>query len=77
MNLLYLSPQEFKKKQLLMLFTITLILSFLVAVNFLLLFFSCNKTTRRTNIKQKQPKIIIKPETTTQQAVSQLAPTGS
>ena len=60
-----------------MLLTITLILSFLVAVNFLLLFFSCNKPTRRTDTVQKQTTIIIKPETTTQQAVSQLAPTGS
>lgn len=60
-----------------MLLTITLILSFLVAVNFLLLFFSCNKTTRRTDSVQKQTTIIIKPETTNQQAVSQLAPTGS
>lgn len=60
-----------------MLLTITLILSFLVAVNFLLLIFSCNKTTKRVEVKETKPTLIIKTTTTSQQASSQLAPTGS
>ncbi len=39
-----------------MILTITLILSFLVAVNFLLLIFSCNKTSKNTIVKK--PRII-------------------
>ena len=39
-----------------MILTITLILSFLVAVNFLLLIFSCNKTTKK--VENKKPRII-------------------
>ena len=60
-----------------MLLTITIIISSLVALNFLLLFFSCNKTSRRTDTVQNTPTIIIKPEITKQQVSTQLAPTGS
>ena len=59
-----------------MLLTITLILSFLVVVNFLLLIFSCNKTTKRTEIKEIKPTRIIT-TTANQQTSCQLAPTGS
>ena len=61
-----------------MLLTITLILSFLVAVNFLLLIFSCNKSTKKVN--NKKPQIIRneKPTlVTTQLQTAQLASTGS
>lgn len=60
-----------------MLLTITLTLSFLVLVNFLLLIFSCNKTTKRSEIRQSKPTLIIKNNPTKQEAPSQLAPTGS
>lgn len=56
-------------------FIIFTILSFLIGVNFLLLMFSCNKTT-----KKEMPKVkgkIIKTEPTIQYTSSQLAPTGS
>lgn len=60
-----------------MIMTITLILSFLVIINFLLLLFSCNKTTKKSTIER--PKIIKqKTEVATKQlAHNQLAPTGS
>jgi hypothetical protein len=61
-----------------MLITITLILSFLVAFNFILLIFSCNKTTKK--IQNKEPRIIRnqKPTiATTQLQTHQLAATGS
>lgn len=57
-----------------MIWTITLTLTTLVAVNFLLLVFSCNKTTRRE--PARQPRILRK-EPTKQSALTQLAPTGS
>lgn len=63
---------------------ITLTLSFLVAINFLLLIFSCNKTTKKT---VNENPVILKttertqtPEAsvpTKQIARTQLAPTGS
>ena len=59
-----------------MLLTITLILSFLVCVNFVLLIFSCNKTTKRAEVKEIKPTRVIN-TTTTQQPSTQLAPTGS
>lgn len=59
-----------------MLLTIPIILSLLVIVNFLLLFFSCNKTTKRTEIKENKPTIVIN-NTTKQPVSNQLAPTGS
>ncbi|MFT5847539.1 hypothetical protein [Psychroserpens sp.] len=61
-----------------MMITITLILSSLVALNFVLLIVSCNKTTKKTT--QKQPTLI---KTTTKKvrperlATNHLAPTGS
>lgn len=61
-----------------MIITITLILSFLVAFNFILLFFSCNKTSKR--VENKKPRIIRnqKPTiATTQLQTHQLAATGS
>lgn len=63
-----------------MILTITLILSFLVAINFLLLIFSCNKTS--TEIKTKKPRIIRTQRPTTtlvsnQLQTRQLAATGS
>lgn len=61
-----------------MLLTITLILSFLVAMNFLLLIISCNKSTKKVN--NKKPQIIRneKPTlVTTQLQTAQLAATGS
>ncbi len=69
-----------------MIVNIVLILSFLVALNFLLLIFSCNKTSRKTDNRvphfaKSEPKAIIaktKPAITANQLPSnQLAPTGS
>ena len=63
---------------------ITLTLSFLVAINFLLLIFSCNKTTKKlpneTPVKFKTTERIKTPKTslvTEQITRTQLAPTGS
>jgi len=61
-----------------MIITITLALSFLVALNFLLLIFSCSKTTKSES--QQAPPIlkVVKPKVETAQITSrQLAPTGS
>lgn len=58
-----------------MILTITIILSILVSINFMLLAFSCNKTTKR-EIKQENIRTI-NPKTTIQQAPNRLAPTGS
>ena len=63
-----------------MVLTITLILFFLVALNFLLLIFSCNKTSKKT--EGKKPRIIRteKPTPTlvsNQLPAGQLAATGS
>jgi len=63
-----------------MLLTITLILSFLVAVNFLLLIFSCNKSPKKA--QNKKPHIIRAKKTnptlvSNQLQSGQLAPTGS
>lgn len=61
-----------------MIFTIALILSFLVVLNFILLIFSCNKTPKK--IKAKEPNILIpqKPILAPNQfQTHQLAPTGS
>lgn len=62
-----------------MIITITLAISFLVAINFLLLIFSCNKATKKTPLKQQATIIkVVKPQTETKQlATRQLAPTGS
>lgn len=60
-----------------MLTTITILVSVLIILNFLLLKFSCNKTVQRKNTER--PYIISKRPTviTTQQVPNQLAPTGS
>ena len=61
-----------------MIVTIILILSFLVAFNFLLLIFSCNKTTRK--VEHKAPKVIRTKSPTlvsSQLDTRQLSPTGS
>jgi hypothetical protein len=63
-----------------MILIITLILSFLVCVNFILLIFSCNKTVKKA--KTKKPRVIRtqRPTTTlasTQLPTRQLAATGS
>jgi hypothetical protein len=60
-----------------MLTTITLIFSFLVALNFLLLKYSCNKTIQRKSTEkslviEKRPTVV-----TTPQLSNQLARTGS
>ncbi len=69
-----------------MILTVTIILSALVALNFLLLFISCNKTqksaetTVRTPLvlsKLKTDKLTLKSNPTKQLTTSQLAPTGS
>lgn len=52
---------------------ITIVLSVLVGFNFLLLMFSCNKTTKRENPKEK----VIKVNPTIQNITNHLAPTGS
>lgn len=60
-----------------MITTITLILAGLVTLNFLLLIFSCNKTTQAKNLV-KSPSINSGPKViTTPQLSDQLAPTGS
>lgn len=62
-----------------MIMIITFTLTFLVIVNFLLLAFSCNKTTKKEVVEKPY---VIKEERkrtvpTTQLASNQLAPTGS
>lgn len=62
-----------------MILTIILILSSLVALNFLLLIFSCNKTTKKTDsrspdiVKTEEPPTLVSNQLQTRQ----LAPTGS
>ena len=59
-----------------MLLIISFSLIFLVAINFILLAFSCNKTTKRLKVLDKNKRIVsVRP--TKQEALSQLAPTGS
>ena len=60
-----------------MIYTITLVLTVLVAVNFLLLRFSCNKTAKRE--LSRKPINLKKPASTltTQSAPARLAATGS
>lgn len=59
-----------------MIITITLIITSLVALNFLLLAFSCNKTTKK-EIDKIQPAQKSMPLITTQLEAHQLAATGS
>jgi hypothetical protein len=61
-----------------MILTIVLILSFLVALNFFLLFFSCNKTTKTIDNHKAVNLNKVKRSIATNQLPShQLAPTGS
>ena len=58
-----------------MILTITIILFILVGFNFLLLFFSCNKTTKR---EKPNPKVEISKDSHAIKPVqNRLAPTGS
>jgi large-conductance mechanosensitive channel len=59
-----------------MLTIITFTLIILVAINFLLLAFSCNKIVKSKNIETKT-SILLQAKTTNEQAVTRLAPTGS
>ncbi len=59
-----------------MLLIITSVLIFLVAINFLLLVFSCNKTTKRLKMLDKN-KGVVSVRPAKQGASNQLAPTGS
>ncbi len=58
-----------------MIVIITIVLSILVGINFLLLTISCNKTTKRETTKEKAQVIKVNP--TIQHTSGQLAPTGS
>lgn len=58
-----------------MILTITLIVSFLVFVNLLLLKFSCNKIN--TSNKTSQKTIVLNSQITNVQESEELAPTGS
>lgn len=63
-----------------MILTITLILSFLVVLNFLLLIFSCNKTSKKTEAKKPHVIRANKPTpalVSNQLRSGQLAATGS
>lgn len=59
----------------LMLLNITLIISVLVATNFLLLMFSCNSTRKKSKVN-KMP-VVLKPQVTIELENETLAPTGS
>ncbi len=64
-----------------MILTTVLILSFLVALNFVLLIFSCNKTSKTS--ENRKPRVVIKTNkkrpviTSNQLQTRPLAPTGS
>ena len=58
-----------------MILTITLSLFFLVMLNFLLLKFSCNKTTSSKEINKKS--IVLNAKATSELADQELVPTGS
>ena len=58
-----------------MILKITIFVSILIGVNFLLLIFSCNKTNKRKPAKTKLQ--VIKSTHTIQHNSNQLAPTGS
>ncbi len=59
-----------------MLTIITFTLIILVAINFLLLSFSCNKIEKRKK-KENKPSIIRQASPANEQVVTRLAPTGS
>ncbi len=58
-----------------MLFTITMSLIILVAINLLLLKFSCNKTIKKPKLEKQAT--VLKPYFTKEQVAETLAPTGS
>ena len=59
-----------------MIYTITISISGLIAINFLLLVFSCNKINKNKSKKIKKP--FVKPfRTTIPQVQNHLSPTGS
>ena len=58
-----------------MILKITIAVAVLIAINFLLLIFSCNKTTKRKPAKEKVQAI--RPTHSLQHTSNQLAPTGS
>nr|WP_158231488.1 hypothetical protein [Gaetbulibacter sp. 4G1] len=58
-----------------MLLTITISITALVAVNFLLLKFSSNKISRKPKVNKKP--IVLKPDIVLEQESKRLAPTGS
>ena len=58
-----------------MIYTITISISALLAINLLLLKFSCNKTTRR-KLENKRP-IVLSERITIESESHELAPTGS
>ena len=62
-----------------MLLTITLVLTLLVGLNFFLLYFSCNKTKKKSIVKP--PKVLLSKKQevteTSQSLEGRLAPTGS
>lgn len=61
-----------------MIIPITLVLCFLVALNFLLLILSCNKTTKKVAQQQTKTLEVVQPQKETKHVSSrQLAPTGS
>lgn len=61
-----------------MIMTITLILLSLVALNFFLLVFSCNKTIKKESVEQPHTiRQTVTPIPTKQLVSHQLAPTGS
>ena len=62
-----------KQPHLSMIYTITILISTLVIINFLLLKLSCNKTTKKIS---KKP-IILSERTTNLSGSQELAPTGS
>jgi len=59
-----------------MLLTIILVLIFLVAINFLLLIFSCNKIIK-PNVNDVRKPTLVESRLTNPQHNSHLAPTGS
>lgn len=61
-----------------MLLTITLVLTLLVGFNFFLLFFSCNKTNKKSVVKPSKVMLPKNQVTETSQSLDKrLAPTGS
>ncbi len=59
-----------------MLLTITLCILALVAINFLLLFFSCSKTLKKQKSPAERP-VVMRPTLTKVLEEEPLAPTGS